>query len=328
VRVLCIGLVVVACGGEDGDPSSPSVAGTGGGASEGGVLASQLPYQPCSAETAVGDFRIELGDGFTSVEGKVFDGVTPSLVPRELVSEGECRLVTLPNLLCDPGCPVSTQTCGDNNQCLPLPVAHDVGTVTVTGLSRAVEMTPNAATGNYRPGPPALPYPGFAAGADLRVSASGGDYEAFELRGWGIEPLEFATDPISVTEGQPATVTWSAPADPGPARVHVQLNVNNHGSSNTWIECDFDDTGTGTISASLIDGLIAQGISGFPTITLTRRTATSTNISPGCVQLLVTSRTDPGAAIDVALTGLISCDDDSSVCPEGQSCKPIERFCE
>jgi hypothetical protein len=327
VRVLCIGLVCVACGGEDGDPSAPSVAGAGGGGGS-EVLASELPYQPCSAETAVGDFSIELGDGFTSVQGKVFDGVTPSLVPRQLASEGECRLVTLPNLLCEPGCPVSTQTCGENNQCMPTPVAHDVGTVTVSGLARAIEMTPNGATGNYRPGPPTLPHPGFAFGADLRLSASGGDYEPFELRGWGIEALEFPTDPITVTEGQPTTVAWPAPAEAGPARVHVQLNVNNHGSSKTWIECDFADTGTGTIAASLVDGLIAQGLSGFPTITLTRRTATSTNISPGCVQLFVTSRTDPGAAIDVTVTGLISCRDDSSVCPEGQSCKPIERYCE
>jgi hypothetical protein len=206
-------------------------------------------------------------------------------------------------------------------------MAQDVGTISISGLARAVEMTANATTGNYRPGPPALPHPGFAAGADLRLAASGGDYAPFELRGWGIEALEFTADPIIVTEGQPAPITWTPPADAGPARVHAELNINNHGSSTTRIECDFADTGTGTIPASLVDALIARGASGFPTITLVRRTATSTSITPGCVQLLVTSRTDPGAALDVTLSGLISCDDDDSVCPEGQTCKPIERYC-
>lgn len=293
------------------------------GGADDGVPASQIPYEPCAVENAVGQFLVTLDAEFTSVEGKVEDGVTPSLIPSELQREGECRLVTLPNLLCNPECTPSTQTCGQNNQCLPLPQAHDVGTVTVTGLARAVEMTPNATTGNYRPGPPALPHPGFAPGADLRVSTSGGDYEPFQLRGWGISVLD-VPNPINVSEGQPATITWAPPADPGPARVYAELNVNNHGSSNTKIECDFADTGTGVIPASLVDALIARGATGFPTITLARRTATSVDIAPGCVQFLVTS----GGEFDVTLSGLISCNDDDSVCPQGQTCKPIERYCE
>jgi hypothetical protein len=326
--VLCIAWLCVGCGSEDGaaPPSGSGAASAGvseGGNVTGGVPASELPYDPCPVETGVGEFVIELGEGFTSVEGKVFDGVTPSLIPDELASAGECRLVTLPNLLCDPGCPVSTQTCGTNNQCQPLPVAQNVGTVTVSGLARAVEMTANANTGNYRPGPPALPHPGFAPGADLRLASSGGDYDPFELRGWGIEPLAVPAEPIGVNEGQPARIAWTPPTGAGPARVHAMLNVNNHGSSNTWIECDFVDTGTGEIPATLVDGLIAQGASGFPSITLARRTATSALIGPGCVQLLVTS----SLALDVTLSGLVSCDD-SSMCPTGQTCKPIERFCE
>jgi hypothetical protein len=312
------------CGSDSSDPE-PAGAGGGGAVipSTGGVPASQLPYAPCPIESNVGEFLIELGADFTSVEGKVLDGVTPSLIPTELASEGECRLVTLPNLLCDPACPASTETCGANNQCLPLPAAHDVGTVSVSGLVRAVQMTANANTGNYRPGPPALPHPGFVAGADLRLASSGGDYAPFELRGWGIGVLEVPATPIDIVEGQPATITWTAPADPGPARINARLNINNHGSSNTWVECDLPDTGTAQIPASLIDGLIAQGASGFPTITLARRTASNASIAPGCVQLLVQSE----LALDVTLAGLVSCDSDSE-CPAGQTCKPIERFCE
>jgi len=319
-RSICIGLVVVACGSDANDPS----AGAGGvSPGTGGVPASELPYEPCPIESNVGEFLIELGADFTSVEGKVLDGVTPSLIPTTLASAGECRLVTLPNLLCDPACPASTQTCGTNNQCLPLPVAHDVGTVSVSGLARDVQMSANANTGNYRPGPPALPHPGFAAGADLRLASSGGDYTPFELRGWGIDVLEVPLEPLTVNPAQPVAIAWAAPAAAGPARVNARLNINNHGSSNTWVECDFPDTGSASIPAELVDGLIERGASGFPTLTLARRTASSVAIEPGCVQLLVKSELD----LDVNLAGLVSCNDDT-MCPEGQTCKPIERFCE
>jgi hypothetical protein len=326
--------MAMACGSDssaDGAAAGASSGGTGGtgsnagaGPGAGGVPASELPYAPCPAASDVGGFAIEIGDGFTSVDGQVFDAVTARL-PIELQREGDCRLVTLPNLLCDPPCAASTQSCGENNQCLPTPVAHSVGTVTVSGLARAVEMTANANTGSYRPAPPALPHPGFAPGADLRLSASGGDYAPFELRGWGIEPFQFTGETVDVSGGTPANLSWAPPTDAGPARVRAVLNVNNHGSSDTSIECDFPDTGSATIPASLIDALIARGASGFPTLGITRRTATSTTIEPGCVQLVVTS--DILYAVDVNLAGLVSCNEDNP-CPEGLTCKPLERYCE
>jgi hypothetical protein len=196
-----------------------------------------------------------------------------------------------------------------------------VGSVSVSGLARALEMTPNANTGSYR-AQPALPHPGFQPGADLRLTSSGGDYAPFELRGWGIGLLELPPA-ITVTQGQPVALSWTAPASPGPTHVFVRLDVNNHGSTEASIECDFEDTGSGTIPASLVDGLIAQGTSGFPSILLQRRTASSSSIEPGCVQFLVSSTLE----VDVSLSGLTSCDTDAE-CPDGQVCKPIERFCE
>jgi hypothetical protein len=331
--VLCLGLMSLACGSDssadDAAAGAPS-GGTGGssggaGSGAGDVPASELPYAPCPSATDLGGFAIELGDGFTSVQGQVFDAVVPSLVPSELQSEGDCRLVTLPNLLCDPACPASTQDCGENNQCLPKPVARSVGTVTVTGLARPVEMTANANTGSYRPAPPALPHPGFAPGADLRLSTSGGDYQAFDLRGWGIEPLQFTGETVDISGGMPANLSWAPPTQAGPTRIRAVLDINNHGSSDNAIECDFPDTGSATIPATLIDALIARGASGFPTLGVTRRTATSANIEPGCVQFVVT--TDILFAVDVNLAGLVSCDEDNP-CPEGLTCKPLERFCE
>jgi hypothetical protein len=270
----------------------------------------------------VGEFAIELGADYTSARGKVFDGVTPSLIPETLEREGECQLLRLSPQLCDPLCPVSTQICGSDNQCVALPVARSVGTVTLSGLVVAVDMTANAITGSYRP-QPALPHPGFEPGADLRLHASGGQYEGFELRGWGVAPLELRETPVQVQAGAATRLAWNAPAAAGPARLRAQLHVNNHGSSNAWIECDLADTGAAEIPARLIDALIAQGRSGFPTITLTRRTATSTDMALGCVQMLVTSEVSAG----VSVAGLTSCNT-SAMCPEGQTCRSLERYCE
>jgi hypothetical protein len=190
-----------------------------------------------------------------------------------------------------------------------------------------IEMIPNTNTKGYtNPALPRLPYPGFEPGADLRITTGGGDYPPFELRGWGISLLELPPDPIRVQSGTASAVRWGAPAQAGPARMQVLLNINNHGSNVAWVECDFPDTGVGEVPATLIDGLIAQGFSGDPTITLTRRTATSVAIEPGCVELLVSS----GFAVDADVEGVISCDDTAPVseCPAGQTCIPVERYCQ
>ena len=292
----------------------------------GGPEASSLPYQPCAPEDEVGEFLIELSNDFTSVGGKVSDGIIPIQVPVVVASEGDCQLLTPPTLLCDDGCLASTETCGANNVCVPAPRARDLGTVTVHGMVVPIEMTPNPNTRSYaNPAIPRLPHPGFEPGADLRITTSGGDYPPFELRGWGISLLELPPDPIRVESGTASAVRWGAPGEAGPARMHVVLNINNHGSSEARVECDFPDTGVGEVPATLIDGLIAQGFSGDPTIIMTRRTATSVAIEPGCVELLVSS----GFEVDAAVEGVLSCDDttNSSDCPSGQTCLSLERYC-
>lgn len=315
-------VLIAACSSDDGEPSASASGGSGGngGAASPSGDAASIPYAPCSAETSVGGFELVLDPEYTSLEGKVFDAVDPRLVNGEIASEGTCRLLTPPSLLCDPGCAPSTEVCAPNNQCVPVPAGHGVGTVSVSGLATPVEMSPNGATANYRAS--GIPNPGFAPGADIRLSASGGDYAPFELRGWGVGLLE-VTSAITVTEGEPTRIQWTAPASASPARVVATLDVNNHGSTEASITCDFEDTGQGEIPVSLIDALIAQGTSGFPSVTLTRRTASSASIAPGCVELDVMSTLD----LDVTLTGLTSCDTDAE-CPDGLTCKPVERFCE
>jgi hypothetical protein len=103
--------------------------------------------------------------------------------------------------------------------------------------------------------------------------------------------------------------------------VHLNLNINHHGSSSNWIECDVPDTGSARVPAGLVDELLARGRSGFPTLTVTRRSASSTQIEPGCVELLVSSE----SVSDVELDNFQSCSR-SDECGPRQSCGP-EFFC-
>jgi hypothetical protein len=282
-----------------------------------------MPYAPCASEEQVGEFTIERGEDYTSVEGKVYDAVTPNRIAQVQAREGECQLLALPAFSCTPACPVSTETCGADGHCQPLPLPRTVGTVQVTGMVVPVELTANALTGGYRPRGAQLPHPGFEPGAALALQASGGDYSAFELSGWGIFPLTQVEAPIHVGAGAATALSWPAPEVAGPGRLHVSLNVNNHGRNNAWIECDFGDDGDAEIPASLIDSLLVQGQSGFPTITFSRRTVTASDLDWGCVQLSVSSTLSAG----VSLAGLTSCND-SSMCSAGQTCRALERFCE
>lgn len=282
-----------------------------------------MPYAPCASEEQVGEFTIERGPDYTSVEGKVYDATTPNRVAQLEARDGECQLLSLPAFSCNPACPVSTETCGPDGLCLPLPQPRSVGAVHVSGMVVPVELSANAVTGGYRPRGAQLPHPGFEPGSALTLQASGGDVDAFELWGWGIYPLTEVDAPVQVNAGAPTALGWSAPETPGPARMHVSLNVNNHGRNNAWIECDFADDGAAEIPAALLDALLALGQSGFPTVSFSRRTVTSSELDWGCVQLAVSSTVSAG----VSLGGLTSCND-SSMCPADQTCRPLERFCE
>lgn len=315
--------VALACGSDPAETSDADVLSSLLG-DDGGVAVSDLPYAPCAAEDMVGRFVIELAADYTRVGGNVSDGVLPTRVPAELARDGECRLVEVVPSTCTPACAAGTETCGASQACVPLPQPRDVGLVGVAGLAVPLTMHPNAVTRAYsNPGQPALPHPGFAPGADLRLATSGGDYAPFSLRGYGVSALSLALGPIQVVAGAPVMLSWSAPEVVGPARVHIALNVNHHGSSNAWVECDFADTGSAQIPAGLVDALIAKGRSGFPTLTATRRSATSVGIEPGCVELLVVSE----VASSIEVDGIVSCNT-SMACPLGQSCLPVERFCQ
>jgi hypothetical protein len=307
-RTLLILALAAACGGSSDD------SGDGTGDDDSGDDGEPLAYTACDPARDLGGFTIELFDDYTAVQGKVYDGVVPGDVPVVVDEDGDCRLVRAPIYTCTPGC-AGTETCGPDGVCVPYPVAISVGDVTVTGLAAAVALSPRAPT-NYYSFTGELPSPGFDAGADLELTASGGDASGFALRGWGITALTTPLTAVTVERGAALAVTWTAPPAEGAAKVVLSLNVNGHGLVGQHIECVVADTGAFTIPEPLVTALIDEGLSGFPTLAITRTTADVATLEPGCVELRVQS----SRTVEVVVPGLTSCSGDDD-CPDGQTCQ-------
>ena len=82
------------------------------------------------------------------------------------------------------------------------------------------------------------------------------------------------------------------------------------------IECDTDDTGAITISASLMTELIGLGVAGFPSVIITRVSSDSAQIAVGRVELAVSSKVERL----VTVAGVDSCTEDAD-CPDGGTCQ-------
>lgn len=269
--------------------------------------------EACPAATHVGGFFVSLEDGFTAVQGQIANGVRPIDVPIAIAEDGPCALLVPPTLFCDPGCGPNEVCSADG--CIPAPTNVSVGDVRVTGLAAEVAMSaqPPVFFYTFRG---TLPEPPYADGAALRLSATGGEHDPFTLAARGVERLALAGDSVPLDMGQPTVLTWTAATGEG-TEIHVDLNIANHGGTPGRIECVVPDTGSFSVPTALVDALLMNGFSGFPTAVLTRRSVQSTAIDLGCVQFESKST----AIFDVVIDGLISCslDDD---CPDGQFCQP------
>ncbi len=310
-------LVVAVVGCSDADVSQSSAAAADAVSDAAGH---PLAYAPCIATERAGGFGITLADKYTGVHGQVLDGVVPLKASVVVDTRGACRLMRVPNPICTPGC-TSGQVCkGDGasgGTCIPHPVGRPVGDVAVHGLKAPLTMA--AKWGNSYTNPGALPHPGFDPGDPLTLSADGGDYEGFTLRGRGVGPLSMAAAATGIVgeQGKPGELRGQPPsgAAQDPVKIRAEVRIDNHGSSTGWIACDTADTGALSVHADLVDALYAMGVSGFPSITLSRRSADSTTIAPGCVDLIVRADLD----IPVEIAGVTSCTDDKD-CEAGKSC--------
>ncbi|MBP6633669.1 MAG: hypothetical protein KA297_29900 [Kofleriaceae bacterium] len=286
------------------------------GADAAPIDTSTLTYAPCANDRAVGGFAVELGDGFTAVQGQVFDAVNPGKLLQTVQTEGTCSWVRAPQFVCDPAC-AGGMTCGTGNVCVAQPVAQDVGDVVAFGLKAAVTMPPRAPAYFYS-FTGTLPHPGFDPGASLRLTTAG--TTTLDLLGWGIEPLAGVPATMTVQSGQAMAVSWTAPTVSPPAsdpvRVEITLNVNGHGLVGSHVDCVAPDTGSFTIPEPLVTALLADGLSGFPTATVRRTTTDSADVAAGCVELDVRSQ----VTIDLTIPGLTSCSGNDD-CTPPQTCQ-------
>ena len=108
----------------------------------------------------------------------------------------------------------------------------------------------------------------------------------------------------------------------------MSMDIAHHGGGAARIDCDVPDTGSAKIPAGLIKELLDRGSAGFPQLLLTRLTADSVNIAPGCVDFLVSSSFKHALMVD----GEVSCTCDNTdpscgkgtddvPCPTGQTCR-------
>jgi len=297
---------LLACGASEDaadSPDSDASVDTGDASDDSAALA-PLAYMPCATGARVGDFGVQLASDFTAVQGWIRSGVVPAEVPEEVASEGGCQLMRARSLFCDPGCNPG-ETCGEGGVCIPYPTNLTVGVVNVEGLSAEVALEPRAPINLYA-NSGTLPHPGFETGADIRMRAEGGDQAAFSLRGQGVEAL-VTSEVGQVAGGQPLPVSWEATTQTDAARIQLRLDLDNHGASLGWITCVAEDTGSFEVPASLIDGLLALGVSGFPSISMSRRTTESAMLDAGCVEFSVFSE----AELSLEVEGVISCGEDA-----------------
>jgi hypothetical protein len=277
-----------------------------------------VSYRRCPLASKVGEFLVELGERFTAVSGSVAEAPVPVDV-RELVAEsGPCRLLRRRLLACDPTC-TGGMTCGEAGRCLRYPDNLDAGTVGVTGLRCQVEMRPDADSRRYWN--TTLPHPGYAPGVAIRLRASGAALPPFSLAGWGVAPLALDEGPLRLEPGQPLRLSWR-PGEPGPARVQLDLDIDQHGVTPATLSCDAPDSGSFEVPPDLIGMLLAAGASGYPRVRVSRQTADSVDLPPGCVELIVFSAVER----NLEVAGHTPCRTDAD-CPAPKRCNVASQRC-
>jgi len=298
----------------------------GSSACSSGGAGAGAPYHPCADDVRVGVFAVDLkpelngGAPYAQVNGIVRDGVDPKDVWQEVARDGSCRVLVGPTLACAPAC--GTGMVCRAGGCAPAPAAHAVGAVNVTGLAVPLTITPNATNSTYYgPIPSGTAYPPYTPGAVVAIDAEGGDYTAFEIEARGVAPLvvpepQTLAIATSVANG-PLVVRWTAVENSAAGRMRLSLDIAHHAGIAAELRCEVADTGAATIPGRLLDALVARGTAGFPEIVLTRVSAGSTTLAPGCVELDVASSVPRQLTVE----GVTSCTQDEE-CAAPQICRP------
>ncbi len=295
--------------------SSDSAGSSAGESSTGGDV--ELAGN-CAYADHVGGFVAVYESSYSAFSGSVADGVVPLNVLEQVGEADSCKLWRRNNPFCDPGCPAA-HVCDFDGNCIPYPINHDVGVVTVTGLLKPVMLEPIAPTFSYFD--TMLPHPGFEPGAVITVEATGGDYSPLLLHGIGVEMVVPAAEDLRIARDTSLDVEWT----PGDARttMRLQIAVDQHGTSPLAMICSVPaDLGVLTISGELITQFLDNGISGFPSADFYFETVDSVDIEPGCVDFAVRSHDQ----LVVWVAGHTPCNVTPD-CPKGQTCDVMNQTC-
>ena len=271
-----------------------------------------------------GGFSVALKDTYASVDGKVTDGPTPSVVQWDTkTTSGDCVLQAPKSFLCDPACAAGTSVCVATNTCMPYPSAVSVGDVSVSGVHAAdgaAHFALMATSKNYYYYTPDLAFPPFAVGDVVTGSAAGGTGTPFVLEARGIAPLVVTSQNLLVSAASDLTLTW----EPGTAssKMEVLVDLSHHGGTKAQIVCETSDDGSLVIPKALVASLLDYGATGYPWIVMTRKTSGAKATASGVVSLSVTSVVSQV----VQVPGVRSCT--ASTDCDGGLCKMPDRVCQ
>jgi hypothetical protein len=305
--------------GGGGGSGTGGGGGTGGGSGAGGKSASIVGSFLLSVTPGGGTIADKVG-----LIGKVYDAPNPTTVTWvDGASAAGCVLRTPKIPFCEPDCAEGHDCTGDGI-CQPRANAVNVGKVRVKNVSTLdgsldFELTEVALTYQV-PGTIKLAYPPFAELDTVRLEAAGGAGSAFALEAPALTPMVLTGDTPKLERGQPFTVRWAPPLDASRSVVQVVLNISHHGGTSGKIDCEVPDSGSLTIPVELISGLVDIGVSGWPTVKLTRHASGTTQTDWGLVSLGVDSAFERA----IEIPGLESCDlpEDcaSGVCRADRTC--------
>ncbi|NUN14112.1 MAG: hypothetical protein HUU55_10810 [Myxococcales bacterium] len=302
-----------------GEESAPDVSsdvgkeGTADSTDEPDGETPDLPYARCPYSTRSGRFTVDLKESSTSIDGVVADGVVPQNVPTVTLSEGGCSLLYPTTLFCEPACEPNF-TCDVSGSCIPYPQNQSVGLVGFLGLWApfTLKPIPPQQIYYYRG---SMPHPAFSPNHVVTLQTYFGEHSSFSIAVMGVVPLKMVSESLLFHNDKPATLLWEKAESSTNTAIFVTASLANHGGVPARIECVAPDSGEFTIPATLVAALLDIGYSGFPTVAISRESASSTTTELGCIELVLQSE----VVLDVSIDGLISCSS-SQDCPFGQTC--------
>ncbi len=321
-------------GGQPGRGGTPGAAGSPGTGAD----------APAVFDGPQGVFTLDLVDEQTiagvttpahvTLTGQIESGPpVPTLIWEPTLSEGGCTLLEPYAPFCEVDC--GSAVCVADDVCRETPDRMDVGTVILTGVDledggSEVELV--TVLGKYQlPGAAQVSFPPAAEGTTLTLTADGvatnANLElapAFTVETTGILPLDITSgDTVQMERDRATTITWTPPSDPSESRIFVEVDISHHGGQKGQIDCEAEDSGSLTIPARLVTGLINLGVAGFPDVKVARRAVGRTQTD----EIQAAFRISSSVTLPVELPGFVSCNEDLP-CPDGLSCNSDVLLCE